>query len=296
MAFSPFPMPFADAIAALPPEETALILRHIGGIEQCELSAEGTNVHAYRLNGAWVLRCARSAAAPLVREARLLTEIGARLAPELRQHLPIPELSGPGWTLHRHLPGCPTGRRVLHALPAAHRARLLDDLGHLLAALHSLTLPAPVPAADTPHGPDQWEELRARAEARVFPLLSAHLTEDLRAHLDAVRDVHLATRATGLIHDDLHPAHILHDPASGRLTGLLDFGRSGRGDAAVDLAGLLYNWGSALLGGLAYPGLEGQLPRARALARTYELQWALEGLERQDSRWLLYALGAAKDF
>ncbi|WP_156995410.1 phosphotransferase, partial [Elstera litoralis] len=156
--------------------------------------------------------------------------------------------------------------------------------------------PADLPAADTPHTPDQWERLRARAEARLFPLLSAHLAEELRAHLRAMDGLPLKADAPGLIHDDLHPAHILHDPASGRLTGLLDFGRSGRGDAAVDLAGLLYNWGSGLLNGLAYPDLPAHFPRAQALARTYEVQWALEGIERQDLRWLLYALGAAKDF
>ena len=296
MVFTPLSTPLATAIAHLSPEDHAKIVGHIGPIAQCDGNDEGTSVRAFRLNHEWVLRLARTKVAPLARETRLLRAIGSSLPTEVRRLLPIPDLAGDGWTLHRHLPGLPTSRRDLQALPASQRARLLAEMGDLLHTLHTLPLPTDLPAADTAHTPDQWDALRQRAEAHLFPLLSRKLADDLRWTLSALDAASPRLARTGLIHDDLHPAHILHDPASGRLTGLLDFGRSGCGAPAVDAAGLLYNWGSGLLTELAYPGLVDHLPQARALARTYELQWALEGIERQDIRWLLYALGAAKDF
>lgn len=296
MVFSPFSAPLTAIVTHLSPEDHARIVGHIGPILQCDGNEEGTSVRAFRLNQGWVLRLARTKAAPLARETRLLRAIGASLPTEVRSLLPIPDLAGDGWTLHRHLPGLPTSRRDLQALPASQRARLFADMGYLLHTLHGLPLPADLPAADTPHTPDQWDALRQRAETHLFPLLSRKLADDLRETLSALDAASPRLTRTGLIHDDLHPAHILHDPASGRLTGLLDFGRSGHGDPTIDVAGLLYNWGSGLLTELAYPGLVDHLPQARALARTYELQWALEGIARQDIRWLLYALGAAKDF
>jgi len=296
MVFTPLSAPLATAIAHLSPEDHAKIVGHIGPIAQCDGNDEGTSVRAFRLNHEWVLRLARTKAAPLARETRLFRAIGSSLPTEMRNLLPIPDVAGDGWTLHRHLPGLPTSRADLQALPASQRARLLAEMGDLLHTLHTLPLPADLPTADTPHTPDQWDALRQRAETHLFPLLSRKLADDLRGALSALDTASLHLTRTGFIHDDLHPAHILHDPASGRLTGLLDFGRSGHGDPAVDVAGLLYNWGNGPLTELAYPGLADHLPQARALARTYEVQWALEGIERQDMRWLLYALGAAKDF
>lgn len=296
MVFTPLSAPLAAVVVRLPPEDHARIVGHIGPIVQCDGNEEGTSVRAFRLNHGWVLRLARTKAAPLARETRLLRAVAPSLPDALRSLLPIPDLAGDGWTLHRHLPGVPTSRQDLQALPTSQRRQLLAEMGDLLQALHTLPLPADLPAADTPHTPNQWDALRQRAEAHLFPLLSRKLADDLRGALSALDTAPLHLTRTGLIHDDLHPAHILHDPASGRLTGLLDFGRSGRGDAAVDLAGLLYNWGRGLLTELAYPRLSDRLPLARALAQTYELQWALEGIKRQDMRWLLYALGAAKDF
>ena len=296
MVFTPLSAPLATAIAHLSSEDHAKIVGHIGPIALCDGNDEGTSVLAFRLNHEWVLRLARTKAAPLARETRLLRAIGSSLPTEMRNLLPIPDVAGECWTLHRHLPGLPTSRADLQALPASQRGRLLAEMGNLLHTLHTLPLPADLPAADTPHTPDQWNALRQRAETQLFPLLSGKLADDLRGALSALDTASLRPARTGFIHDDLHPAHILHDPASGRLTGLLDFGRSGRGDPAVDIAGFLYNWGNGPLTELAYPGLADHLPQARALARTYEVQWALEGIKRQDMRWLLYALGAAKDF
>lgn len=279
---------------SLSPQDRTNIIAITGPLETLRVNTEGTAAEVLHINATWVLRRARNDAASFDRETALLTALAARLPPSFAERLPIPCLSGPGWHLCPHLPGEPSSRRALAALSAPTRTRFLAEVGTLLEALH--TGPEADYAATTPHSPDQWASLRGAAEAHVFPLLSPALTADLRAALEEIAAYPLATDGPALIHDDLHPAHLLHDPETGALTGLLDFGRSGRGDAAVDLAGLLYNWGKDFVSALDYPGATELLPRAHRLARTYELQWALEGVQRNDPRWFLYALGAAKDF
>ncbi|MFY8107106.1 MAG: phosphotransferase family protein [Elstera sp.] len=296
MVFTPSPYATQTALQDLSDADRALILRHTGPLDQIEGNDDGTSVFAIRINGAWVLRLARSPDAPLARETRLLSAIAPALPVEMRHCLPLPELVGDGWTLHRHLPGQPTGQADLAALTTAQRARFLAEFGALLTALHALPPTPEHPVAETPHAPDHWRGVLQEAETELFPLVSAMLARDLRAALVAMIETPLELDSAALLHDDLHTAHILHDPETGALTGLLDFGRSGRGDPAVDIAGLLYNWGSEAVAALGYPNLANLLPRARRLARTYEVQWALEGLHRQDNRWFLYALGAAKGF
>ncbi len=296
MVFSPSPYAVQAALQDLSDADHARIIEHTGAFDQIYANDDGTSVFAIRINGAWVLRLARSPDAPLARETRLLNAIAPALPVEMRRYLPVPQLVGDGWTLHRHLPGQPTGQGDLAALTGPQRGRFLAEFGALLTALHALPPTPDHPSAETPHAPDHWREVLLEAETELFPLVSAMLARDLRAALVAMIETPLALGGTALLHDDLHTAHILHDPATGALTGLLDFGRAGRGDAAVDIAGLLYNWGYDAVADLGYPNLSEVLPRARRVARTYEVQWALEGLHRQDNRWFLYALGAAKGF
>lgn len=278
----------------LPAADQARLLAVTGPITDQRVNHDGTSADVLHLNRRWVLRQARTDPVAFDRETGLLLALAGHLPGELAACLPLPIVSGPGWHLCRDLPGVPTGRQALTDLAPRQQDRLLTQLAQLLAAVHAA--PLPVAAAATPHDAAQWTQLMATAEAKLFPLLSPSLKQTIQAALADMAAAPLAAGGPALIHDDLHPAHLLHDPATGTLTGLLDFGRAGRGDAAVDLAGLLYNWGLPMLRRLPYPDVPTLLPRARRLARTYEAQWALEGLARQDFRWLLYALGAAKDF
>jgi aminoglycoside 2''-phosphotransferase len=67
------------------------------------------------------------------------------------------------------------------------------------------------------------------------------LTAPEVAHLDALfaryeRSHQPNTAPCALLHSDLKPDHVLHDPASGQLTGVLDWGDVSLGDPDFDLA------------------------------------------------------------
>lgn len=89
---------------------------------------------------------------------------------------------------------------------------------------------------------DRLRLLRQRAETQVVPLMWRHQRAWIEEIFAAVESVSFA-HSPCLIHGDLAPYHVLHDPQSGRLTGVLDFGVAGLGDPAVDLGCLLAGWG-----------------------------------------------------
>jgi aminoglycoside 2''-phosphotransferase len=88
-----------------------------------------------------------------------------------------------------------------------------------------------------------------------------------------------------LIHADMAVYHILHDPTSRQLSGILDFGTAGLGDPATDIAVFLVNFGESLTEQMGYPKLEALLPRARFWAGTMELEWALAGVKKTTKGW-----------
>jgi aminoglycoside phosphotransferase (APT) family kinase protein len=78
------------------------------------------------------------------------------------------------------------------------------------------------------------------------------------------------------LHGDFGGGNILYDPATRRVTGVIDFGGVALGDPAVDIAALsCYGEPFLALGAPAYPGIATLLPRARRYRATFALQQAL---------------------
>jgi aminoglycoside 2''-phosphotransferase len=100
-----------------------------------------------------------------------------------------------------------------------------------------------------------------------------------------------------LIHRDLASYHILHDPQSSRLAGVIDFGTAGLGDPASDWACLINTYGESFVRRMnaTYPLEQATLDRARFLAGSLELEWALIGVQDKDPSMLLVHIGRARD-
>lgn len=208
-------------------------------------------------------------------EARLLTHLAGRVAAPL----PVPVHVQESFSLHRMLHGVVTSRQALGSLPGRARDRLVDDVGQFLAELGASTVPT-LATSEATTSLDRMRVLRQRADRLVAPLLWNHQRQWLDELFASIEEVSF-THAPSLIHGDLAPYHLLHDPESGRLTGVLDFGVAGLGDPATDLACLLSVWGERFAGRLAHqwPAAFELIDRARLVAMALPLEWAVVALE-----------------
>jgi aminoglycoside phosphotransferase (APT) family kinase protein len=179
----------------------------------------------------------------VLREARLLGVVAARSP--LPTPVPVVTAAGDGCLVYRKLPGRP----LLH-LPAGQRAPLATEvgaaLGRLLAAL------AAVPAAEAADlvDPDDTTPAAELAEARQLAsrlgeAVPARHRPALQAFLDA--DPPEPARRLVLAHNDLGMEHVLLDPGTDRITGVLDWTDAALTDQARDLGLVLRDLGPAAL-------------------------------------------------
>ena len=257
----------------------------------------GDHNDALLVNGALVFRFARTPHAhqALARETALLAALVGRLP----LAIPQPRYTAPDFMGYARLPGLPLDAATLRALPPADQQAIAAQLGAFLRALHATPLDSLPPLArartDTR---DEWAQLYARIRERLFarmrPDARAAVATDFAAYLDDA--AHFAF-APALRHGDIGPSNVLYDPATARLSAILDFGSAGYGDPALDLASSLLGprgYGEQLVAPLeaAYPGIAELLPRARFYASTFALQAALYGAEHDDPDELRDGLAA----
>jgi aminoglycoside 2''-phosphotransferase len=249
----------------------------------------------------WVCRFPRSdeSRARLGEEARLLAVVRNYV------NTPIPDFiadEARPFVAYRLLPGRPLYRHDLLRLPDAAQDRFAADLATFLRDLHAipadaLALAALPPAPPPPGSPAFWRDHLAAIRAELFP----HLWGDQQAAIEdlfaPVLDGRLdMTYPPALIHNDLASYHLLVGD-NGQLTGVLDFGEAGWGDAAADYAALISGFGESFVARLIAvdPTIAAHLERARFRAAYIELEWALKGVRTGDPSWFLVHLGRARD-
>ncbi|WP_374686883.1 phosphotransferase family protein [Promineifilum sp.] len=157
------------------------------------------------------------------------------------------------------------------------------------------TLP---PAPPLPRPPAPWAERLNTLRTELYP----HLWADQHAYIEDLFAPLLDGRLSmdyepALIHNDLAPYHLLLDPTTGRLSGVLDFGEAGWGDPAGDYALLLGAYGGSFVRRMAGadPAISDLLERARFRAAYLELEWALKGVRTGDPAWYIVHIGRARE-
>jgi aminoglycoside phosphotransferase (APT) family kinase protein len=220
-------------------------------------------------------------------ERAALPGLVAKLRAASALALPAPpvlgaDLEGPLGVAHVELgyvPGVGLRHPSVACLPAAGRERLVRDLTGLLSALRDADL-ARWPAGDDGRWAERWLALRRDVAELVVPRLApagvARALADADAAVAAAADAPIA-----LAHGDLGGENVRVDPATGALTGVLDWDSAGPGDPAVDLAALSVSVPAPVVERL--PATAGDALRARAYARTFALQDAVFGLRRGDA-------------
>lgn len=220
------------------------------------------------VNGDTVFRFARRPGVEqgLAREARLLP----RLAPTLPVAVPRftyvggdPASGAVAFVGYPLLPGAPL---ALDGYLPSQVDALVGRLGAFLSALHAFPT-AEAAALGVPGGGaaedwrDEYAALYADFRAHCFALLDER--ERARAAAlweDYLDDAENFAFSPALIHRDLSPEHLLRDPATATLTGVIDWGDASIGDPAHDFTGITRAFGrpfaERVLAGYAHPAAE----------------------------------------
>ncbi|GGN96367.1 hypothetical protein GCM10011610_61090 [Nocardia rhizosphaerihabitans] len=192
--------------------------------------SEGWDSVAVLVDGHWVER--RPRRPEVADQLRCETRLLPWLAPLLPLAVPVPRIVAEAPLVVRHalVPG-----QAIESPDAEDGLAI----GTFLRALHDI--PA---AAAVGHGLPPAAEARnertatiSRFRAEVVPLIPVPRQDSALAILDAAGGLPADT----LVHGDLGPEHILVD--EGRVSGVIDFGDTHLGDAAIDLAWPLFGAG-----------------------------------------------------
>jgi aminoglycoside 2''-phosphotransferase len=271
-------------------------------VTSARLNSDGMMNDVVVVNDTLVFRFAKNdhAKTLLAYEAQLLQEI------ERCVTVPVPRIEHCNDTYmhYRFVPGMPLYRHTLLRADTATQDLLAHQLAMFLQQLHAIPLSdLPAPPWQTAAPPESrrafYERQLAALEQHVYPLLWADQKAWISDLYAPVRDgsVDLDAFTPVLIHRDLAAYHILHDPQTGRLTGVIDYGTAGAGDPAVDWGCLISSYGEQFVRRMhqVYPIGQATIDRARFLAGAVELEWALGGIQSNDPSLLLVHLGRARD-
>jgi aminoglycoside phosphotransferase (APT) family kinase protein len=201
---------------------------------------EGWDFQVFEVDANWLFRFPKreESAARLTKEYQLLSGLGEWVS------LPVPNYQyfresheGSSWPFagYKKLPG--TSADVAEAVDWPSVAR---QLGLFLAELHAY----PVDRAEEAGVPEerdrlaQWRDESLTGLDRVVGLhidrrdLSNYLESDVPRGFDDI---------LRLVHNDLWAEHVLIDPHTSSVSGIIDWGDAAIGDPAVDFAGV-YAW------------------------------------------------------
>jgi aminoglycoside phosphotransferase (APT) family kinase protein len=201
---------------------------------------EGTDHFAYEVDGALIVRWSKerdaaARAARVDREARLLAAV-AVISP-----LPVPQPSftvpEQGCLAYRKLPGVPL-LDLSRPQRSSHGASVAATLGQLLTALHAAPVEDMTGLAELDDQPlALWREEAAETYAAVAGEVPLVYRRPVEAFLDAPPPADGWTPVFS--HNDLGIEHVLVDPGTGAVTGIIDWSDAAIVDPATDF-GLLY--------------------------------------------------------
>lgn len=258
-------------------------------IRRAETITTGWDSLVLEINGDWIFRFPRR---PEI-EAGHEKEIA--LLPELAQmvSLPIPRFEyvfrrddkcPQPFVGYRKIPGVPLS---LTRLSPTQIAQAASQIGRFIGQVQRFPQERATQLGVTGGSPSAWREEYARLYAQVreqiVPLLKpatqASLKNLCEEYLDEPQHVRFSPV---LLHRDLTSDHILSDPETGMLTGIIDWEDASIGDPAFDFTGLLYDYGREFTAQAlsAYPGqADGRFwPRIRFYAAIIPCHEILYGL------------------
>jgi aminoglycoside phosphotransferase (APT) family kinase protein len=244
------------------------------GLAPIQLSylGEGYDSTAFEVNGTWVFRL------PKADDVERQLGIESRILPLLAEQLPV---AIPAFHFHgersvlfpRRFSGYPKlpGVPAIRLGPDGFRLEaVVEPLGRFLSALHAFPV-ASAAAAGVPEQrlEDLVEEIQRDALedfARLIRTAPDAPLDRWRRFLETRVEVPAPARVA-VVHNDFAAEHVLVDPATSALTGVIDWSDIAISDPVVDIAGICH-WGGEPFAHDVLAAYGGQLDEQRlALAR-----------------------------
>jgi aminoglycoside phosphotransferase (APT) family kinase protein len=201
----------------------------------------------YRVSGDWLFRFPKRAgiARTVEREAQLLSLVADAASVTVPR---IEWLGRPGpdfpypFVGYRLIPGM-VGDLLPDVLAPDDERRIAGQIGRAVAAIHRVPIEQAHSLGAVEH---PWNAADRVAQAIEYaPTLAAVVPPDLlgdyRALLDGAVDPPPPSPSCRLAHGDLYSGHLLFDPATLELTGIIDFAEIGLHDPAIDFV-QLFQW------------------------------------------------------
>jgi aminoglycoside phosphotransferase (APT) family kinase protein len=209
-------------------------------VESVEKLGEGLDNVAYLVNGELIVRFSKEAdleqrAVRVRREAAVLVAV-ADVSP-LAVPMPKFSVAEQGCLAYVKVPGVPL-RDVPRQVRLAHAASIAARLGEFLRALHAVPLDRMAELVPTDNDPlAEWLHEAAQLYAKAAAYVPSEHRPAVEAFLDASPpdDIY----AVVFSHNDLGIEHVLVDPGTGTITGVIDFSDAAITDPAYDF-GLIY--------------------------------------------------------
>ncbi|TVX92069.1 phosphotransferase family protein [Paenibacillus agilis] len=262
-------------------------------IEHIEPNAIGQNNDVVMINNSLVFRFPKyeEGIRQLKREIELLKVI------HYQATLPIPlpkyvsfEAMVPGqvFTGYKLIAGAPFWKEELDRVQHKEaRHRIASQLVTFLIELHGTKWEQvePIFKQERKSILEMVKQLYEDIEKKLFSYMRNDARErvihNFRTFLDNEKNHNVQQT---LIHGDFGTGNILWDAEACAISGVIDFGGSGLGDPAYDLAGILAGYGEEFYEECIrlYPGGEDISERVRFYRSTFALQEALHGVDNND--------------
>jgi len=221
-------------------------------MESIYFVGEGSDFCAYAVNDEYLFRFGANDES----EERLRWEqyLLPRLQSQLDVRLPKFEIicpmgNGRPLCVYRMIKGEPFREEVYKALPDDSKARVAKQLADFLTVLHAFPVEEAIACGVRElSGQEQCREFRDGAHKIIYPQLSEQERNTCEWWFqEYLRTPAYSSYKRALIHGDLQGRHVLFDPESESITGIIDFSDIWVGDPDHDLHYLLREHGQDFL-------------------------------------------------
>jgi aminoglycoside 2''-phosphotransferase len=251
----------------------------------------GQNNDILFLNDQWVFRFPKNDDA--VNTLQTECEQLGYIYPYISLPIPVPvfentdsNILGQSFVGYPLIPGTPLYPETVDSLSSSGKETLAKDLSTFLNELHSIsTTKAPGKVITGQDAYQYWLKMYENISKSLFSYIRENKQMEISHHFERyLNDRTNFNFSPTIIHGDFGMSNILFNEQDEKLSGIVDFASSHVGDPAIDIAGLLKQYGDdfVILMTRYYPDLNALLPRARFYAGTFALQEALHGFHNEN--------------